>query len=129
MANAPSILAIMSMPPRSPASMRFPGMAAKAAAARTNGRSPRRDNRRRACGPGHATRYHDASIQRTGRRSDMGGTRRTICAFGIAAIAVSFAQSARADAVADFYKGKQINVVVGYGPGGGYDVYTRHLLR
>jgi tripartite-type tricarboxylate transporter receptor subunit TctC len=59
----------------------------------------------------------------------MGGTRRTICAFGIAAIAVSFAQSARADAVADFYKGKQINVVVGYGPGGGYDVYTRHLLR
>jgi tripartite-type tricarboxylate transporter receptor subunit TctC len=37
--------------------------------------------------------------------------------------------AARADAVADFYKGKQINVVVGYGPGGGYDVYTRLLLR
>jgi hypothetical protein len=27
----------------------------------------------------------------------------------------------------DFYKGKQINVV-GYGPGGGYDVYTRLLF-
>ena len=36
---------------------------------------------------------------------------------------------AHADAVADFYKGKQINVVVGYGPGGGYDVYTRVLAR
>ncbi|MCC6889452.1 MAG: hypothetical protein IT536_13035 [Hyphomicrobiales bacterium] len=31
--------------------------------------------------------------------------------------------------VAAFYRGKQINVVVGYGPGGGYDVYTRLLLR
>ena len=39
------------------------------------------------------------------------------------------ASAARADAVADFYKGKQINVVVGYGPGGGYDVYTRLLIR
>jgi tripartite-type tricarboxylate transporter receptor subunit TctC len=51
---------------------------------------------------------------------------------GIAAavlIAASAASSARADAVADFYKGKQINVIVGYGPGGGYDVYTRLLLR
>ncbi len=37
--------------------------------------------------------------------------------------------AARADAVADFYKGKQINVIVGYGPGGGYDVYTRLLIR
>ena len=51
----------------------------------------------------------------------------------IAAAAALFAavavDQARADAVADFYKGKQINVVVGYGPGGGYDVYTRLLLR
>jgi tripartite-type tricarboxylate transporter receptor subunit TctC len=36
---------------------------------------------------------------------------------------------ARADAVADFYKDKQISVVVGYGPGGGYDIYTRLLAR
>jgi tripartite-type tricarboxylate transporter receptor subunit TctC len=51
----------------------------------------------------------------------------------IAAAAAVFAAVAvdqtRADAVADFYKGKQINVVVGYGPGGGYDVYARLLLR
>jgi tripartite-type tricarboxylate transporter receptor subunit TctC len=36
---------------------------------------------------------------------------------------------ARADAVADFYKGKQINLVVGYNPGGSYDVYARIVGR
>jgi tripartite-type tricarboxylate transporter receptor subunit TctC len=36
---------------------------------------------------------------------------------------------ARADTVADFYKGKQLNLVVGYGPGGGYDVYARVVGR
>ncbi len=35
---------------------------------------------------------------------------------------------ARAD-VADFYRGKTINLVVGYGPGGGYDLFTRLLAR
>lgn len=35
----------------------------------------------------------------------------------------------RANPVADFYKGKQIQVIVGYGPGGGYDVYARLLAR
>jgi tripartite-type tricarboxylate transporter receptor subunit TctC len=43
-----------------------------------------------------------------------------------AALATSHAQ---ADSVADFYKGKQINLVVGYGPGGGNDVYARLLAR
>jgi tripartite-type tricarboxylate transporter receptor subunit TctC len=37
--------------------------------------------------------------------------------------------AARADAVADFYKGKLIRVVVGFGSGGGYDVYARLLSR
>jgi tripartite-type tricarboxylate transporter receptor subunit TctC len=32
---------------------------------------------------------------------------------------------AQADAVADFYKGKVVSLVVGYGSGGGYDVYGR----
>jgi tripartite-type tricarboxylate transporter receptor subunit TctC len=36
---------------------------------------------------------------------------------------------AHADAVADFYKGRRINLIVGYGPGGGYDVYARLLAR
>ena len=32
---------------------------------------------------------------------------------------------ARADAVADFYKGKQISLYVSFPPGGGYDIYSR----
>ncbi len=35
----------------------------------------------------------------------------------------------RADEVADFYKGRAIQVFVGYGPGGGNDVYARILAR
>ena len=46
------------------------------------------------------------------------------------AVALAFAMpSAHADAVAEFYKGKQINLLVGYGPGGGYDIYARLLAR
>jgi tripartite-type tricarboxylate transporter receptor subunit TctC len=33
------------------------------------------------------------------------------------------------DAVADFYRGKQVNLIVGYGPGGGYDAAARVLAR
>jgi tripartite-type tricarboxylate transporter receptor subunit TctC len=36
--------------------------------------------------------------------------------------------SAAAD-VADFYRGKRINLVIGYGTGGGYDIYARLLAR
>jgi tripartite-type tricarboxylate transporter receptor subunit TctC len=36
---------------------------------------------------------------------------------------------ATADEVADFYKGRTLQVVVGYGPGGGNDVYARLLAR
>ncbi len=34
---------------------------------------------------------------------------------------------ARADEVADFYRGRQISIIVGYGPGGAYDLYARLL--
>src|SRR5215510_5862121 len=37
--------------------------------------------------------------------------------------------AARADAVAEFYRGKQVNLIVGYGTGGGYDVYGRLIAR
>ena len=40
-----------------------------------------------------------------------------------------FALPANADAVADFYQGKTVTLVVGYGPGGGYDVYARLVAR
>jgi tripartite-type tricarboxylate transporter receptor subunit TctC len=39
------------------------------------------------------------------------------------------ASDARADEVADFYRGKLIKVVVGFASGGGYDVYARLLAR
>jgi tripartite-type tricarboxylate transporter receptor subunit TctC len=45
-------------------------------------------------------------------------------------LALSVASSARAqDAVAQFYKGKQINLYVGSSAGGGYDTYARLLAR
>jgi tripartite-type tricarboxylate transporter receptor subunit TctC len=40
-------------------------------------------------------------------------------------LAVARAQSA----VADFYRGKQITLIVGYGPGGGYDITARLVAR
>ena len=49
---------------------------------------------------------------------------------GAALAAGAFATApARADAVADFYKGRQVNLIVGYGTGGGYDVYARLIAR
>jgi len=45
----------------------------------------------------------------------------------LAAVCAS-AGTAQAD-VADFYRGKTLNVVVGYGPGGGYDLFARLLAR
>jgi tripartite-type tricarboxylate transporter receptor subunit TctC len=54
--------------------------------------------------------------------------RRLLCAFLLAAtLPCTF--EAHADPVADFYKGKQIQLIVGYGPGGGYDIYARLLAR
>jgi tripartite-type tricarboxylate transporter receptor subunit TctC len=47
---------------------------------------------------------------------------------GIVAIAV-IASSASADPVADFYRGKQIRVVIRAAPGGNYDIYSRLLIR
>jgi tripartite-type tricarboxylate transporter receptor subunit TctC len=36
---------------------------------------------------------------------------------------------ARADEVSDFYRGGQVTLYVGFGPGGGYDAYARLLAR
>jgi tripartite-type tricarboxylate transporter receptor subunit TctC len=45
------------------------------------------------------------------------------------AFGVALAASAHADNVADFYKGKTFQFVVGYPPSGGYDAYSRLLVR
>jgi tripartite-type tricarboxylate transporter receptor subunit TctC len=54
-----------------------------------------------------------------------------LTALGLAAVACAapLNQQARADAVADFYRGKTVTVIVGYTAGGGYDLYARTLAR
>ena len=47
----------------------------------------------------------------------------------VSVLALLPAHNARADRVADFYKGKQINLIVGSATGGGYDVYARVLAH
>jgi tripartite-type tricarboxylate transporter receptor subunit TctC len=51
----------------------------------------------------------------------------TRIAWPVAALAftVLVAPQPRADSVADFYRGKTMRMVIGYGPGGGYDIYGR----
>lgn len=49
--------------------------------------------------------------------------------FVMAAAAACFAQPATAQSTADFYKGRNISLVIGYAAGGGYDVYARLLAR
>ena len=47
----------------------------------------------------------------------------------LVALASPAGAQAQADAVADFYQGKTITVIVGYTAGGGYDLYARALSR
>src|SRR5689334_23223487 len=47
----------------------------------------------------------------------------------LVALVASASAPARADAVAKFYAGKSLNLVIGYAPGGGYDLYARTLAR
>src|SRR5262249_39804010 len=47
----------------------------------------------------------------------------------IAAALALPAGGAAAQGVADFYRGKTVNFIVGFGPGGGYDLYPRVLSR
>ena len=46
-----------------------------------------------------------------------------------ALLLAAIAGEASAQDPASFYKGKTVTLVVGYGPGGGYDVYARVLAR
>jgi tripartite-type tricarboxylate transporter receptor subunit TctC len=49
--------------------------------------------------------------------------RAAACAIGCVLIAA--VAPAQAEPVADFYRGKSIRMLIGYGPGGGYDIYGR----
>jgi tripartite-type tricarboxylate transporter receptor subunit TctC len=50
-------------------------------------------------------------------------------ATGVFAALVALAGIAAADDVADFYKGRDVSLVIGYSVGGGYDAYARLLAR
>ena len=43
--------------------------------------------------------------------------------------ALAIGQPAAAESVADFYKGKNLSIVVGYAVGGGADLWSRFLAR
>jgi tripartite-type tricarboxylate transporter receptor subunit TctC len=58
-----------------------------------------------------------------------GGEETMLRRIAIAVSLVLAGTAARADAVAEFYRGKQVNLIVGYGTGGGYDVYGRLMAR
>ena len=45
--------------------------------------------------------------------------------FAVAAALLFPATPAQAQPVADFYRGKTLRMLIGYGPGGGYDIYGR----
>jgi tripartite-type tricarboxylate transporter receptor subunit TctC len=55
--------------------------------------------------------------------------RHAILATLVAATLLGSATLPAAADVADFYRGKRINFVIGYGTGGGYDIYARLLAR
>ena len=46
-----------------------------------------------------------------------------------ALLTLGFGSAHAADPVANFYRGKTVQVLVGFGPGGGYDLYARTLAR
>lgn len=63
----------------------------------------------------------------------MSDFRRWQAVAGCAVLAIALAAPAAADEVADFYKGKRIQIVVGFDAGGGYGIYAQllgeHLTR
>src|SRR5947199_6493876 len=68
-------------------------------------------------------------------RPSIRGSLSAICSFPFAiryslfALAVAFPGAARADAVADFYRGKTLNLMIGSGAGGGVDQVSRAVAR
>jgi len=55
-----------------------------------------------------------------------GTTRKSLL---IVATVAALASVAKADSVADFYKGRSVSMIIGYSVGGGYDAYARLLAH
>ena len=56
-------------------------------------------------------------------RHDARGNSKHVATLALVLLAAS--TEVQAEPVADFYKGKTLRMVVGYSPGGGYDIYGR----
>jgi len=54
---------------------------------------------------------------------------RAACGLAAIALAVVLPSTVRADSVADFYRGRNVTLIIGYSVGGGYDAYGRVLAR
>lgn len=54
---------------------------------------------------------------------------KTLLCAATAATALAMASGASAQSPADFYKGKTVNLIVGFGAGGGYDLITRIVAK
>jgi tripartite-type tricarboxylate transporter receptor subunit TctC len=54
---------------------------------------------------------------------------RLVTITGVAFATILSATAARAQSVEEFYRGKTINLAIGFSVGGGYDLYARHLAR
>jgi tripartite-type tricarboxylate transporter receptor subunit TctC len=50
-------------------------------------------------------------------------------AIGLIAVLLGLPAAVRADPIADFYNGKTVRMLIGYGPGGGYDLYGRVVAQ
>jgi tripartite-type tricarboxylate transporter receptor subunit TctC len=50
-------------------------------------------------------------------------------ALGVSAVSGGLRSAVAADPIADFYSGKTVQVLIGFSPGGGYDIYARTLAR
>jgi tripartite-type tricarboxylate transporter receptor subunit TctC len=76
-------------------------------------------------------RWRRQQMRAQKQSDEISASLRTLTGVVGAALAVGLlaAAQAQADEVSDFYKGKQVNLVVGYGTGGGYDIYARLIAR
>src|SRR5580704_7408834 len=64
-----------------------------------------------------------------GRGSKMMQNGKLVRTLAVAAFVAGAAQAAFADAASDFYASKNLSLIAGFPPGGGYDAYVRTLAR
>ncbi|MCC6887867.1 MAG: hypothetical protein IT536_04965 [Hyphomicrobiales bacterium] len=69
------------------------------------------------------------SEQKMDRRHRNLATALALGALATSLLCLASAGPVRADAIESFYRGRSVNVVIGYGVGGGYDTYARLLAR